>query len=338
MTTRRTATIGLILATLLWGVGFAIAKDAGERVNTLLERPLTSALGPITFMAIRFFLCAVIWLMVIPQARKGWTKSSIERSLILGSVLAVGMLLQMSGLNLTSASMSAFLTSLTIIFVPLAMTFILRRPPALKVWVAVLIALAGVALMSQNDARSSTFGIVLGVFCAVAFAAHLILINIHVPRDTPWRLVAGQFLVVSIASVIAMMFFDGAGRAFSADRFLRVLTDGQILWLLTVTVILPGLGAFGLMNYYQPHVDPTRAALIYLLEPIFATLFEIIWIRAWPSALAVLGAVLILVANAIVEFTGRRRRAHPETAPAVPLPTETAASSGSSLQNHDEVP
>jgi drug/metabolite transporter (DMT)-like permease len=336
MTTTRTATLGLILATLLWGLGFAIAKDAGERVNVLLEVPITSALGPITFMAVRFFLCAVIWLAVIPKARSGWTRASVWRSVILGSVLSIGMLFQMSGLNLTSASMSAFLTSLTIIFVPLAMTFLLRRPPALKVWIAVGVALAGVALMTQNDQRSSTFGVVLGVLCAVAFAAHLILINIHVPRDTPWRLVAGQFLFVSIASVVAAIALDSSLETIGTARVLRLFTDGQTLWLLTVTVILPGLGAFGLMNYFQPHVDPTRAALIYLLEPIFATLFEIVWIRQLPSALAVLGAVLILLANAMVEFTGKRSRARPATVQAGPLPTGTAEKSESTPRSRDE--
>jgi drug/metabolite transporter (DMT)-like permease len=69
--------------------------------------------------------------------------------------------------------------------------------------------------------------------------------------------------------------------------------------------------AFYLQTWAQRYVSPTRAALIFTLEPVFA------WVVAWwwtgelftPRAGA--GAALILAGVLIVELKPNRRAAHP---------------------------
>ena len=72
-------------------------------------------------------------------------------------------------------------------------------------------------------------------------------------------------------------------------------------------MVFSTLIAFGLMIFFQPKVDPTRAALIYLTEPVFAALFAW-WLTGrglGPTGIA--GAGLIITANSLVEWLQARR-------------------------------
>ena len=71
---------------------------------------------------------------------------------------------------------------------------------------------------------------------------------------------------------------------------------------------LVGGGAFGLLFYFQPKLDPTRAALIYLAEPIFAAFYASVAVGRTLSVIALLGAGLILAANVLVEILERRSK------------------------------
>src|SRR5436305_5847792 len=144
----RSATAALVLATLLWGCGFTWAKTAGETVNRLGGAGDGAPLGPVWVLVIRFFTAALLWLAVFPDARRGWNRGVIWRSVVLGTFLSIGMIVQHLGLDRTSEAVSAFLTSLTILFVPLIMTLVLGKPPPAPVWIAVSVAGAGVWLMT----------------------------------------------------------------------------------------------------------------------------------------------------------------------------------------------
>jgi drug/metabolite transporter (DMT)-like permease len=85
------------------------------------------------------------------------------------------------------------------------------------------------------------------------------------------------------------------------------ILTGSELWLYVILLVgVSTMIAFGLMFYFQPRLDPTRAALIYLAEPIFAALYAYLAVGRTLSVTALLGAGLILAANVLVEFLERR--------------------------------
>jgi len=70
------------------------------------------------------------------------------------------------------------------------------------------------------------------------------------------------------------------------------------LGLLTLLcTVLP----FHWFNVYQPRVPASRAALIYLLEPVFASLFSLLWGHDTLALPLLVGGGLILAGNALVE-------------------------------------
>ena len=85
------------------------------------------------------------------------------------------------------------------------------------------------------------------------------------------------------------------------------MDSARFLTLTSATVVFSTLMTFGLMFRYQPQTTPTRAALVYLTEPLFATAYA--WIaadRAIDTG-AILGAVLIIMGNVVAEVFSRTK-------------------------------
>lgn len=73
------------------------------------------------------------------------------------------------------------------------------------------------------------------------------------------------------------------------------------------------IGAFGLLTHFQPFVEPTRAALIYLFEPVVATLWAAVAAGRGLGKVALIGAALILAANVLAEILTMRSAAEMES-------------------------
>ena len=318
VTSRRAhvAALMLLLATVAWGFGFTWAKAGGETINRQLGLGIGAAIGPTLLLCVRFAISAVLMLALVPRARRGWSLATVARSTMLGSLMGLGMILQHLGLDRSSEAVTAFLTSLTILFVPILMTVALRKPPAPIFWGAVLLATLGIWLMTGATPHGFGMGELLGLACAIVFSVQLIAVNILVPRDDPWRLTVGQFMVATAITLATCLLVE-RGRDALSPATLAGLVAHRDVWLnLVLLVIFPTLFSYTAMSIFQPRLDPTRAALIYLMEPVFAAAYA--W-AARGSALtsqALAGAALILVANFLVEFIqqsrGRTDRASPD--------------------------
>ena len=304
----RIATIALLIATLFWGCGFTWAKTAGEVVNQLQGLGHGALLGPIWVLAIRFLLAGVLWFICFPDSRRGWDRSILWRTIVLGTLLSSGMIVQHIGLDRTSEAVSAFLTSLTILFVPLMMTIGLRKPPPAIVWLGVGVAGAGVYLMTGAHAGTFGAGELLGLACAVSYAVDIIAVNLLVRPGDASKVTGGQFIVVAIITIAITAFLPGGVSALSPPQIVQLMSHPQVGVHVALMAVFVSMGAFGLQFRFQPHIDPTRAALLYLMEPIFASIYA--WLAAGrgltPSQM--LGAALILAANLLVEMLQARKK------------------------------
>jgi drug/metabolite transporter (DMT)-like permease len=293
---------------MAWGGSFTWAKAAGHGLNQAAGLASGALFGPILLLAWRFTAAALLWTILFPAARRGWTWISVWRSAMLGLLLWAGSTIQMLGLDRTSEAVSAFLTSLSVVFVPLMMALGLRRPPPAAFWIPVGIATIGIWLMTGAAPTGFGSGEILGVGCAVVFSAHMIALGEVVRRDSPWRMAAGQFLVVGGSSALAHLCVGGDFKSLALPLQRAILTS-QGMWLnVVLLVIFSTMAAYGLMFHFQPRIDPTRAALSYLAEPIFAALYAYVAMGRIVSAMATLGAGLILSANVLVELLAWRHR------------------------------
>jgi drug/metabolite transporter (DMT)-like permease len=313
----RSAVIALLIATVFWGCGFTWAKAGGENVNTLAGLPHGAPLGPIWLLCVRFAMAGFVWLAVFPAARRGWTLKSVGRAFVAGGFLAGGLITQHLGLDRSSEAVTAFLTSLTILFVPLLMTVVLRRPPPAVLWLGVALAIVGVWLMTGASPTGFGLGEVLGMACAVIFSMHLISVNLVVEHDDPARMAPGQFLAVALITGVVCLFLGKGPQSLWPPRLVQLATASGVGMNLLWMVLLVTIGAFGLQTHFQQHLDPTRAALLYLCEPVFAAAYA--WLAAGRTlgAVAAAGAGLILAANVLVELLQARWRRSADAPPAL---------------------
>jgi drug/metabolite transporter (DMT)-like permease len=287
---------------VFWGCGFTWAKAAGEAVHRAVGMPDGSMFGPVFILAWRFLLGGLLILVTIPAARRGWTWGGALRIAGVGLVLAAGLILQHVGLDRTSEAVSAFLTSLTVLFVPIFLTVVLRKPPAPVMWLGVALATAGVWLMTGASPSGFGAGELLGLGCAFTFSLYILAVNVVPKTEDAWRMSVGQFLVVAFACAATAAVVPGGGHIRPAAA-LRVLNSTPAVWgNLLALVAFPTVGAFTLLNFFQPRLDPTHAALIYLMEPVIAAAYAFVFAAHRMHSLMLVGAFLILAANVLVEL------------------------------------
>jgi len=301
---RRFAVAMLLLSCVFWGGSFAWQKSAGDAINLAAGLPVTHGLGQLLLLSGRFFIASVIWLIVFPRSLHGWSMRTVFRSMILGGVFGIGMILQATGLARTTASLSAFLTSLTILFVPLIMTVALKKSPTMVMWAGVAIATVGIYLFT-GATSGFNLGALLGLGCAVVFSTYLILLNRLSVGQSPWRLMFGQLVVVMLVSLLATVMLYP--HLISHQAIVQAVRP-PVIWNVLLLAIVATILANGLMVFYQPLIDPTRAAMIYLTEPIFASVFAYFLIEESLSIKAMAGGAMILFANLLVEIWEIRSR------------------------------
>jgi drug/metabolite transporter (DMT)-like permease len=299
-------TLGLLLATLAWAGSFTWAKATGDGVNQAAGLASGALLGPILLLAWRFTAAGLLWFILIPGARRGWSWASLGRSVLLGALLWAGQTVQMLGLDRTSEAVSAFLTSLTVVFVPLLMVVVVRRPPPAALWLPVGLAAAGIWLMTGAAPTGFGAGEMLGLACAVLFSAHMIALSEVARWDSPWQMAGGQFLSVGLGSAIVSLVVSDEAAPLTLPIQWAIFTSSELWLYVVLLIVVSTMAAFGLMFYFQPKLDPTRAALIYLAEPVFAAFYAYMAVGRTLSVIALLGAGLILAANVLVEILERR--------------------------------
>jgi drug/metabolite transporter (DMT)-like permease len=303
---KRAAELALLFATLVWGSSFTWAKASGDAINRLSGIGANAMAGPLLLMAIRFIVGGALWFILFPKARRGWSWASIWRGAILGVLLGTGLILQVLGLDRTTEAVSAFLTSLTIFWVPALMTVWMRKPPQGWFWVGVAMAAVGIWLMTGAMPAGFGTGEVLGLLCSVAFSLHIITLNILVPRDTAWRLTGAQLLTAGVLALCFCLALSSGRAAVHPEILFPVLRDESVWINLALLIAFPTIISFGIMSHFQPRVDPSRATLIYLMEPIFAAGYAWLTVERKLGAIELAGAALILVANVVVEFLSQR--------------------------------
>ena len=300
----RRAVIALLIACAAWGGSFTWAKVIMSAINQRSGLDNSATLGVMLLLGWRFLLGGAIWMVIFPAARRGWSRASVGRAALLALPFTVAMIAQQMSLMRVSPAVNAFLTSLTVLFVPMIVACITRRLPAPGLAISVILAVAGIWMLSNPGRAGIGWGEVLGVGCSVLFSVHIILINVLLKHDTSAHIMGGQMLITGIVVLVVTLAIEPAARSPQVlfSPFAPSLL-GDFGMLLTISTLL----AFALMIFFQPFVDPSRAALIYLTEPVFAAAYAWVFAGGALTAGQLAGAALIIVANSLVEYLSQRR-------------------------------
>ncbi|SFL34577.1 DMT family transporter [Pelosinus propionicus] len=273
MKTRFTANAMLLMVTIFWGFSYLFMKMG---LNSLQEYNLIALR-----FGIAFFLAAAIFPIRLLKAN---TKT-IRYAFILGLILFLVFSCIIFGIKYTSTSNAAFLVSLTVIFVPILTSLIVKKLPEISVIVGVSFALLGVGLLTLNSQLIINFGDLLCIAGALLYATHIIVTE---------KLTKA---VDSIALGIMQLGFAGSlGFIFSllleTPRF--PITTVEWLPILVLSILCSAIG-FIVQTVAQQHTTSTNTGLIFSLEPVFAALFAFLFLGETLSIQGWLGAILVLL-------------------------------------------
>ncbi|MCS5525737.1 MAG: DMT family transporter [Candidatus Poseidoniaceae archaeon] len=296
MVTRRQAALGLLAITFLWGGTFVWMKQALNALGPEVgEFSRTGVVG--TMVAARFFIALVLLGILSQKARGGLTsKENWIGGLILGSLMLAGFVLQMIGIDSVNPSVSAFLTSLYVVFTALLSTWMSERRPTRVMILGVLLATFGAGFIDGPPHIVWGLAEILTVLCALFFALHIIYTDKITKRLDPISVTMTSFaVVVAGATLIGLV----------SARDVSVVS---VVWQEGVILPLLCLGIFGslvcilALNAFQRHLNPTHAAIIYAFEPVWATLYGLaeglVDISIWLG----IGGGALLIGNMIVEL------------------------------------
>jgi drug/metabolite transporter (DMT)-like permease len=266
------ALIGLLLANLFWGLSFPLIKAVVFTHEQLLPGSGNWFITAMT-LAPRFLLSAGLMLVIARAQLGSLTRGELRQGLVLGVSNALGMVLQVDGLQFTSASVSAFLTQLSAIMIPAVVALRARRSPPALVWACAGLVLVGVAILARFDFRTLHLGRgeIETLLSSVFF-----MWQIFVLADG--RCAANRALpvcTVMFATEGVIFSLLALGTAPTPAACLVPWTSAPWLVFTCLLTVFCTLGAFLLMVKWQPKITATEAGLIYCFEPVFASMMAL---------------------------------------------------------------
>lgn len=209
-------------------------------------------------------------------------RETLKEGFVLGLTLFFGHGFQIVGLKYTTASNSAFITSLYVVFTPFIAYFILGDRLGGRDVLSLIMALTGLYLIS-GASLNFNYGDLLTVLCAISFAFQIVLVQRFEKKDY-LSLAFWQILWNFVFSLAFALLFESL-----------VVPRDPMPWMgILYTAIFATVVAFTLQVKYQRDTKAHRAALIYSAEPIFGHIAAFLTIGEILSPKGYLGAALIM--------------------------------------------
>ena len=285
----RGAEAALVAIAAVWGLTFVMVQNAIEH------------LPPFAFLAYRFIPAAAIVAAFFRRPLRRLPPQGWRAGLVMGAFLTAGYVAQTLGLEHTTASNAGFITGLFVVLTPLFGMVAFGQYLPRAAWLAAGVSAVGLLLLSgaSGDFELSGDGVVF--LCACAFAFHILMTARAVERFDVGALVAVQLGVCGLFCLLVAAI----GGDLEAPH-------GSTVWsALVVTSLVASALGFLVQSYAQQHAPPARTALILAAEPAFAGLFGYLLQDERLSAVAWLGAALILAAVVLVDVVPRLRPPRP---------------------------
>ena len=274
--------LGLLLMTAVWGSTFVLIKHVVARM------PVAD------FLAVRFAVAALAMLLLFPRHVHRLGRQGLVRGLLLGGIYGVGQLLQTWGLALISPSVSGFATGMYVVFTPILATALLRQRMAGVVWLAVLLATGGLALLSLNG-FSVDPGVWLTLASAALYGLHIVLLGQWSRAEDAFGLSAVQMVAIALVCLLATLPHGGPAAP----------PDAAAWWAVLYMALLAGAGAMAMQTWAQAHLPATRAAIVMTSEPVFAAAFAVLLGVDALTWRMLAGGALVLGAMYLVELAPR---------------------------------
>ncbi len=228
-------------------------------------------------------------------------KTLVIGGIICGIILAVASSLQQFGLLYTTVGKAGFITAMYIILVPLLGIFFKKRA-GLRIWLSVLIAVAGLYLLCMKGSFRLEAGDILVLICAVVFSFHIMAVDHFSPLVDGVKMSCIQFLTCGILCSICMFLFEQPDVSLILAAWKPVLYAGVMSCGVAYTLQIVG----------QKGMNPTVASLIMSLESVISVLAGFFLLHEVLSRRELIGCILMFAAIVLAQLPEKKKRAETE--------------------------
>ena len=282
----------LLIATAVWGLGTVVIK------STVNEIPASWIVG------IRFAVAGV--LLGVVALRQIKSTLADKGHWVAGAVLGVFVYLSYetnsTGLAFTTASNSAFLTTLYVVIVPFLGWAFNKKPPTKYNVVAALVCIAGVGCIAYagSSGFSLNFGDIITLLSTVFLSFHILFTAKFAPGKNMITLTVVQFLVAGLLGLITGAF---------TDPFPPMESVSTSAWLsLAYLAVFASCIALLLQNLAVARVPAAQASLFLSFESVFGVLFSVMLLGEILTPSLLIGFVLIFASLVISEYLPTRAK------------------------------
>ncbi|MBN6886970.1 drug/metabolite transporter (DMT)-like permease [Cytobacillus horneckiae] len=272
MSMRGKATILLVIVNFFWGLSYIFMKMGLDTLQTFNLVALRCSIA--------FFVAGFIFYKYLFNINL----KTLISSAILGFLLFSVFSFVTFGLSMTKASNAGFLLSLTIVFVPIIQSILLRSLPSLPIRIGLLITISGIGVMTLNRTFSLNPGDLLCILSALAYAIHILVIEKVTKRHEALTIGILQLGFAGMIAFIMSFIFETPSLPSTAHSWLAILG----------LAILCSAFGFICQAVAQKYTSPTQTSLMFSLEPIFAALLAVIILGESFGLKDTIGAMIII--------------------------------------------
>jgi drug/metabolite transporter (DMT)-like permease len=304
----RIALGALSVVCVIWGATFLLMEAGTDALRACFgNAPLANGAQ---FLAVRFLLALLAMPILVRGCVAAADRTAWKHGFWLSLVFSAAFLLQIFGLAQDDIhpSQSAYLTSLYVVATPVLGSIVHRRLPSAGVILGVPLALVGAAFIAGPPSGGLSTGAWSTIACAVVFGGQILMTDYSSRRVHPAALTVTMLAFSALWMVLALILAPGGlARLAGADRFCP-LRSPSFLGSELVCALLATVLVVSLFNRWQKELSPSRAALVYTTEPIFAAIISVAAGRDRITGWLLFGGAMILAANVVAEVVGKKVR------------------------------
>ena len=278
----------LMVTTLAWSMSFIWSK-------VVTNTGMTSEM----YLFLRYSLAGLILLPFSIKYLKTMTKKEFWTGILMGNIFFFSMIAQTIGISMSTPAESSFITTAYVVIAPFTTWMLLKQKPRRITWAAVVLCLAGIYILNMKPGQ--TIGLTLGngltLLGALGWAFQLTFTSI-----------AGKYMPPALLSFLSFGYtgiMGGLTALITGSMFTTTAAQvGGSATAIVLAAVFPTVLANLVQVYAQPHVDANKAAVIYTLEAVFATVISILMGMEPLRTSVIVGGGLIACAVLLTQVGG----------------------------------
>jgi drug/metabolite transporter (DMT)-like permease len=269
----------LLLVTLIWGATFTFTKVGLDDCS------------PFFFIFLRFSIALVLSVLIWGKYLLKIDRKTFRHGFVLGTFFAAGFVLQTLGLELTTVTKSAFITGMTVVITPFVFKFVIKKKVGFYQKIGVIIATVGLWIFTNPTIDNINLGDVLTLISALFWALYITYVDIYTKEITEFaktvQIVMMQFVVAIPVGLIGHFLFE--------TNSFRFVLSSNLIWALLYNGIIASVFLTLIHTSVQKYSTPVKAALIFTLEPVFASIIAMIWLSESFATIEAVGAAILFI-------------------------------------------